>query len=39
MTTEAIGNSWNILNAISGHKYHQNQTKASAVLVVIEQWK
>ena len=37
MTTEAIGNSWNILNAISGHKYHQNQTKASAVLVVIEQ--
>ena len=36
LSTEAVENSWNILNAISGHKY-QNQTKACAVLVVVEQ--
>ena len=26
ISKEAVGNSWDILNAILGHKYHSNQT-------------
>ena len=33
ISKEAVGNSWDILNAILGHKYHQSQ---SDTFVAIE---